>query len=262
MSTVAVYVAAGALVGFSIGLTGVGGGSLMTPLLLALGVPAPIAIGTDLLYASITKAGSACVHWHRRHVRWPVVVALASGSLPGALLTLFCLHHIHLQDAILDPLMHHVLGAMLLLTGISLIGKRRLQAQASRQETRPGPAITRPSLLLSAGTGLLLGPLITLSSVGAGAIGVVVLMLLYPRLRTQELMGSDVVHAVLLSAIAGWGHAQAGHVDGHLLLALCAGSLPATLLGTHLSTRAPEQTLRYILGTTLLVVAGKFVFFY
>ncbi len=262
MSAVAVYVSVGALVGFSIGLTGVGGGSLMTPLLLALGVPTPIAIGTDLLYASVTKAGSAFLHWRRQHVRWRVVVALASGSLPGTLLTLFCLHHFHVQSALLAPLMHRVLGVMLLLTGLSLIGKRRLQAQALHRELRPGPEITRSSLLLSTGTGFLLAPLITLSSVGAGAIGVVVLMLLYPRLRTQELMGSDVVHAVLLSAIAGYGHARAGYVDFHLLLALCAGSLPATLLGTHLSTRAPEQTLRYILGTTLLVVAGKFVFFY
>lgn len=257
----AVYIMAGALVGFCIGLTGVGGGSLMTPLLLALGLPAPTAIGTDLLYASITKAGSAWIHWRQQHVRWPVVIALACGSLPSALLTLDILHHSHLAHRGLDLLMHKILAGMLLLTGVSLIGKQRLQAHARHKTPHTANTISRRSLALSTCTGLILGPLITLSSVGAGAIGVVVLMLLYPRLRTHELMGSDVVHAVLLSAAAGLGHQQMGRVDLHLLFSLCLGSLPATLIGTQLSTRAPEATLRYILGTTLLLVAGKFAFF-
>ncbi|NNM52941.1 MAG: sulfite exporter TauE/SafE family protein [Pseudomonadales bacterium] len=259
MITLTVLVATGALVGFCIGLTGVGGGSLMTPILLMMGIPAPVAIGTDLLYASITKAGSALVHIRQRHVNKPILIALSLGSLPASLLTshVLTLSSWHASSR----LMTLTLAFMLSLTGISLLFKRRVLHTLPLQTSVPEDRIRRKDLILTCLTGAVLGVLVTLSSVGAGAIGVVVLLALHPRLRMINVIGTDVTHAVLLTLVAGLGHWQAHHVDTRLLLSLSIAALPAMFLGIHLSSRTPDHWLRIMLGFMLIMVSGKFAFF-
>ncbi len=259
MISVPVLVATGALVGFCIGLTGVGGGSLMTPLLLMMGIPAPVAIGTDLLYASITKAGSAVVHARQRHVNLPILLALSLGSLPASWLTSHALYLSSWHAS--SRLMTLTLAFMLGLTGISLLFKRRVMHTLAPQASADDHPLKSKDLILTWITGIVLGILVTLSSVGAGAIGVVVLLSLHPRLRMINVIGTDVTHAVLLTLVAGLGHWQAHHVDMRLLLSLSSAALPAMLLGVHLSSRTPDHWLRLMLGFMLIMVSGKFAFF-
>ncbi len=259
MASVAVLMGVGALVGGCIGLTGVGGGSLMTPILLFLGIPAPIAIGTDLFYASFTKAGSALVHWRHQHVQKQVLLMLATGSIPASLvtaqaLTRWPLHNTHLMTS--------TLAFMLALTGASLLFRRRIQQTIPGDAPQPVSAtFSATRLWLTWLTGSILGVLVTLSSVGAGAVGVLLLTTLYPQLRLSRITGTDVAHAVLLTTTAGIGHWQAHHVNLSLLLTLCSTSLPAMYLGTRLGHHTPERILRPLLGSTLLLVSLRFAFF-
>jgi uncharacterized membrane protein YfcA len=257
------FILAGALVGFCVGLTGVGGGSLMTPLLTLLGVPLPTAVGTDLLYAAISKSGGALVHASRRNINWTVVGWLASGSVPASLLTLWVLKTWFGDAGHYKHVLTLALGVMLMVTALSLLFRRQLQQlhNASPLQSRLRQAIDRHATAFTVGMGLALGVLVTLSSVGAGAFGVVVLLSLYPRLSTLHIIGTDVTHAVLLTLIAGLGHLQMGNVDTTLLGWLLTGSIPAIVAGTLLSARMPEQVLRPLLGTTLALLSVKFVFF-
>jgi len=251
------YTFSGFVVGAIVGLTGVGGGSLMTPLLvLVFGVNPATAVGTDLLYAAITKAGGVAVHGRRRHIRWDIVGRLAAGSIPGALATLAVLALVHIDSAALGRLITHSLGFALILTAFAIVLKPRLQRWGSLAN---GPWRDRWIGPLTAVTGFALGVLVTLSSVGAGALGVAALFFLYPRLATVEIVGSDIAHAVPLALVAGLGHAQLGTVDFSLLGSLLVGSLPGIALGSALSARLPERLLRSGLASILVIVGGKLV---
>ncbi len=257
------FIMAGALVGLCVGLTGVGGGSLMTPLLTMLGVPLPTAIGTDLLYAAITKSSGAVVHFQKKNIEWPVVGWLAFGSIPASLLTAWALHAWFGNANNYKGVMTVALGLMLMVTAFSLIFKVRLQKLhdakpvKSRFRTWVSQNHTHATVLM----GLALGVLVTLSSVGAGAFGVVVLLSLYPVLTTIKIIGTDVTHAVFLTLVAGIAHAKMGNVDYHLLSMLLIGSIPAIIAGTHLSSRMPERVIRPLLGMTLMLLSIKFVFY-
>lgn len=251
------YTLSGLVVGFIVGLTGVGAGALMTPLLvLVFGVSPAVAVGTDLLYASITKGAGAWVHTRRGNVDWSVVGWLAAGSVPAALLTLAGLKTLDVESRQFSDLVTTALGGALVLTALALVFKERLRFGRSRG----GDAATRPErfrIPATLATGAVLGALVTLTSVGAGALGMAALFALYPRLPAATLVGSDIAHAVPLTLVAGLGHAALGTVDFRLLANLLAGSLPGIYLGSHAAGRVPERVLRNVLAAVLLVIGGK-----
>jgi uncharacterized protein len=251
------YVASGFGVGLLVGLTGVGGGSLMTPLLILLfGIHPATAVGTDLLYAAATKTGGGVVHGWARSIHWPAVIRLASGSIPASLLTLAVLWQLELDGTSQRSLVNLVLCFALLLTAVSLIFRKaimeRYRARLERLDSR---TTARATVVV----GVALGVLVSISSVGAGAVGVTALLLLYPRLPMASIVGSDIAHAVPLTLVAGLGHWAMGSVDWHLMGVLLLGSLPGIVIGSYGAVRAPETVLRLILATTLIFIASKIV---
>jgi uncharacterized membrane protein YfcA len=252
------YMLSGFLVGLLVGQTGMGGGSLMTPILVLLfGVHPATAVGTDLLYASATKTAGTLVHGLNRTVDWRIVTRLASGSVPATIATLAVISHFDISGPVSGRIIGLVLGVMLLLTALSLFFRRRFLALV-------GPAVERISprglARLTVVTGACLGVLVTLSSVGAGALGVTALLLFYPRVPMATIVGSDIAHAVPLTLVAGLGHWWLGSVDWPMLASLLSGSIPGIVLGSYLSVRVPEPVLRPILAVTLIVVGSRLVF--
>lgn len=255
------YIAAGALVGFAVGVTGVGGGSLMTPLLLLFGFPPHVAIGTDLLYASITKSSGMFMHARRHTVRWRVVGLLALGSLPAAALTTLLLATVFGDARDYSGLLTTSLGVMLIITASVLLFKRSIQRKSHEGSSALLRSVQHHRAAWTVTIGLVLGSLVTLSSVGAGAFGTAVLLVLYPRLQPIQVVGTDLAHAVPLTLAAGLGHLFLGHVDFKLLAALLIGSLPAIWAGTHLGTRLPDRILHPILVSVLLALGIKYAVF-
>lgn len=244
--------------GFIVGMTGVGGGSLMTPLLvLAFGVAPATAVGTDLLYAALTKLGGSVAHGRHGTVEWKVVGLLSLGSVPAALLGILLLKVLAPEANHLKLLITSVLSVALVLTALALLLKPRLQKLARRPD---GSLHELQSRHLAAATilaGTLLGALVSLSSVGAGALGVVLLMFLYPRLSSARVVGTDIAHAVPLTLVAGLGHAALGTVDYGLLASLLLGSLPGIYLGSHVGVKVPERVMRPTLAAMLMVIGGR-----
>jgi uncharacterized membrane protein YfcA len=253
------YALSGLLVGCIVGLTGVGGGSLMTPLLvMVFGISPATAVGTDLLYASLTKATGVWVHARRGNIEWKLVGWMAAGSIPAALLALVAMHFLGVNSQRVSGLITGSLGIALILTALAILFKEKLQ----RLGKSNGGESWRERHLVSATvtTGAVIGALVALSSVGAGAVGVAALFWLFPRLRATRIVGSDIAHAVPLTAVAGLGHFFMGTVDWHLLLNLLIGSLPGIYIGSHLSGRIAERWLRPALASMLVLVGGKLVF--
>lgn len=253
-----VYVLSGFLVGAFVGITGVGGGSLMTPILILFGIHPVTAVGTDLLYASITKTGGTLVHGYNHTVNWRVVIRLATGSIPAAALTLATLYELHIGSHAAQVLITRVLGAALFLTALSLMLRRPLTRFYVRRVGELDPERVRR---LTIASGALLGVLVSISSVGAGALGVTFLILLYPKLPMAEIVGTDIAHAVPLTLAAGLGHWMLGSIDGMLLATLLIGSLPGIFVGSYLSARLPDTAVRLTLACTLLVVCGKMLLY-
>ena len=263
------YIVSGFSVGLLVGVTGVGGGSLMTPLLVFLfGFKPAVAVGTDLLFAAITKTGGVWVH-HGKHnsVEWKIVGLLALGSLPCALGTLYVLQQLHETGKEISHIMTYSLGIALILTACALLVRSVLLHRAQKvgqidddHSNESNAARFRrfhaPATMF---TGAVLGILVTLSSVGAGALGTVALLFLYPRMTTLKVVGTDLAHAIPLTAVAGFGHMGLGNVDLTLLSSLLVGSLPGIWLGSHLSAKIPERFLRPVLACLLLLIGIKFV---
>ncbi len=249
------YVASGFGVGLLVGMTGVGGGSLMTPLLILLfGIHPSTAVGTDLLYAAATKTGGSLVHGFSQSIHWPAVIRLAAGSIPAALVTLLMLWQLELNSDAARSLINLVLCFALILTATSLIFRRAIMERYRRRMERLGTSITGRATVL---VGVALGVLVSISSVGAGAVGVTALLLLYPRLPMATIVGSDIAHAVPLTLVAGIGHWALGSVDWSLMVVLLIGSLPGIVIGSYCAVRVPETVLRLLLATVLILVAGK-----
>lgn len=253
------FVIAGLAVGFIVGLTGVGGGSLMTPILLYFNIPATAAVGTDLLYAAITKAGGVVVHEKQKNIDWRITLMLAIGSIPASILTLVAMHYIGFSSEKVDGLIRTTLGVMLIFTAAVIIFKQPLIAYSHKrdfvlmrlqQNTRDTATII---------TGLVLGVVVTITSIGAGALGTMALFMLYPLLTTSRLVGTEIAHAVPLTLIAGIGHAGFGNVDWWLLVNLLVGSLPGIYAGSRLSGTVPDKALRPALAVMLVYAGGKLV---
>ena len=248
----------GFFVGLLVGQTGVGGGSLMTPILVLLfGIHPATAVGTDLLYASATKTVGTLVHGLNHTVDWRIVRRLASGSVPATVVTLLVISHFSITGPMSGRIISVVLGVMLLLTAVSLVFRQRFLALMAPTLTRVSP---RQAARLTVVTGAVLGMLVTLSSVGAGALGVSALLLLYPMVPMKVIVGSDIAHAVPLTLVAGAGHWWLGSVDWPLLTSLLSGSIPGIILGSYLSARIPDAVLRPMLATVLCIVGGRLVF--
>ena len=264
------FILAGVLVGFCVGITGVGGGSLMTPILISLFKIEPhIAIGTDLLYASISKFCGSVVHAKKMNIVWPIVIWLAVGSIPASFATHWILENYLSQSSSYKMLLTMVLGFMLTLTGISIVFRSQVEAFFNRFRKEQSADITedhqqiqqhaknkKPYIIFM---GIILGIFVTLSSVGAGAFGIMALVIMFPNLPMIRIIGSDVVHAVLLTFVAGMAHMSSGNVDFHLLGWLLVGSIPAIIVGTLISSRLPEKIIRKVLGITLFALGVNFM---
>jgi uncharacterized protein len=252
------FTACGFLVGGLVGLTGIGGGSIMTPLLILLfGVHPLAAAGTDLLYAAVTKAAGARVHAGKGNVDWRVVRLLALGSMPGTIVTILLMSRVPTHSPAVTHFVTVAIGIALVLAATGLLLAPRAgqyAAKLARLDDSPGSQGARPALTVS--LGLLLGVLVTLTSVGAGAIGIAVMRVLYPRLSAVRLVGSDIAHAVPLTLIAGAGHWLLGDVKWAMLASLLIGSIPGIYLASRYAHQIPDGILRRVLGGVLLAVAA------
>lgn len=249
------YSVAGFLVGMLVGVTGVGGGSLMTPLLVLLfGFHPATAVGTDLLYASVTKTVGTAVHGKQGTVDWRIVTALACGSVPASIVTIFVMSRVGTLAAHATGTLNLLLGGALLITSMSVFFRPWILSWAGHHIHALEPhQLTGWTVFI----GAMLGILVSVTSVGAGALGTTALLILYPRLPVARIAASDIAHAVPLTLIAGLGHWLMGSVDFTLMLALLAGSIPGIIVGSLLSSRSSDRILRPVLGATLLVVAVR-----
>jgi uncharacterized membrane protein YfcA len=252
------YSATGFAVGVLVGLTGVGGGSLMTPLLILLfGIHPATAVGTDLLYASVTKSAGSAVHGFNRSIDWRVVRRLATGSVPMTVVTILVLSRIGIHSPMVREAITLVLTVALFVTAASLVFRKTIVARyAARVSAMPEKKIRIITIMV----GAVLGVLVSITSVGAGAIGVTALILLYPNLPTARIVGSDIAHAVPLTLAAGIGHWFLGSIDVDVLVSLLVGSVPGIVIGSYAALRIPETALRLVLAGTLIIVATKLAF--
>jgi len=250
---------AGLFVGVMVGLTGIGGGALMTPILvLLLGTVPKTAVGTDLFFAAITKMAGVGMHGRRGTIDWQVCRRLAAGSIPAAMLTGLALHQYGRSALKVDAVIMHTLGWMLVVTAIGLVFKNRLHSigrnfrigDADRFKSLQGP--------LTIAAGVLLGVVVTLTSVGAGALGTVMMLYLYPlRMTPSKVVGTDLAHAIPLALVAGSGHLIAGNINYTLLATLLTGSIPGVVIGSWCSAKAPDGLLRPILALLLVLTGMK-----
>ena len=252
------YIVSGFAVGLLVGLTGVGGGSLMTPLLtLLFGINPTVAVGTDLAFASITKSAGTLAHRVRNTVHWDIVKRLCIGALPAALLTTLALKYFGALEQHITQIIRYTIAFSVLLTAIAIIFRGRMQAWMTAHPERQLHGRARVFATVIAGAAI--GTLVTVSSIGAGAVGATVLVLLYPHLKPAEIAGTDIAYAVPLTAIAAIGHWWLGSINWELLGMLLIGSVPGITIGSLAARAVPEKFLRGLLATTLTGVAAKLV---
>lgn len=252
------YSAVGLAVGILVGLTGVGGGSLMTPLLVLLfGFHPSVAVGTDLLYAATTKTAGGMVHAARRTIDWRIVALLACGSLPAAIASLLFMAKLGAPSDAAASLIKLLLGVMLVLTALTLLLRQRIMDWAKTRRPTIAPQAGQGLTIL---LGMALGVAVTLTSVGAGAIGATILLLLYPKMPMARIIGTDIAHAIPLALLSGAGHWYLGTIDLSLLVSLLIGSIPGIVIGSLLIAHIREALLRAMLASMLLVVGMMLLF--
>lgn len=253
------YIVSGFAVGLLVGMTGVGGGSLMTPLLtLLFGVPPSVAVGTDLAFASITKSAGTLTHRLRGTIRWDIVKRLCIGALPAAVVATLALKSFGTLSPEIGQIIRYSIAGSVLLTVVALIFKGRMLAwiNAHPEKQLHGNKLAAATII----AGAVLGVLVTVSSIGAGAIGATLLVMLYPRMSSAEVAGTDIAYAVPLTAIAALGHWWLGSIHWELLASLLVGSLPGITLGSWVARSVPEKFLRVLLAMTLTGVAVKLIY--
>ncbi len=255
------HTAIGFLVGLIVGMTGVGGGSLMTPILvLGFSVPLTVAVGTDLLYAALTKSTGIFVHHVKKTIDWQVVKLLCIGSIPAACVSVFILKNMIAAQVDYERIIATTLGIALVLTSLTLLFKHHIHVLGEYQQLAGIKALHKQYRKpLTVVGGVLIGVLVTLSSVGAGALGAALLIFLYPHMRTASIVGTDLAHAVPITAVAGLGHAHLGTVDYVLLMGLLLGSIPGIYIGSSLGTYLPEKIMRFALASLLLAIGIYFI---
>ena len=253
-------VIAGLFVGFIVGMTGVGGGSLMTPILLWFNIPPTTAVGTDLLYAAFTKMGGVYVHNKKKNINWKITGWLSLGSIPAALITLWILQSIKTDITSMNALIKYSLGWALLFTSVAILFKKKIMEFSQKHAGDRFHSESTAQNVLTVAIGVLLGATVTLTSIGAGALGTVTLFFLYPLLPTTRLVGTEIAHAVPLTLVAGIGHASMGNLDLVLLGQLLLGSLPGIYIGSMLSGKVPDLFLRNAIAIMLFIVGYKLVF--
>ncbi len=252
------YVVSGFAVGLLVGLTGVGGGSLMTPLLtLLFGINPSVAVGTDLAFASITKSAGTLTHRLRNTVHWDIVKRLCIGALPAALVATLALKYYGALDKQIGQIIRYTIAFSVMLTVIAIIFRGRMQAWMQAHPSRQFHG--RKQVIATIVAGAAIGVLVTVSSIGAGAVGATILVLLYPKLSPAEIAGTDIAYAVPLTAIAAFGHWWLGSINWELLSMLLLGSLPGITLGSFAARAVPEKFLRGLLAMTLTGVGAKLV---
>jgi len=252
------YIVSGFAVGLLVGLTGVGGGSLMTPLLtLLFGINPTVAVGTDLAFASITKSAGTLAHRIRNTVHWEIVKRLCIGALPAALLTTLALKYFGALEQHITQIIRYTIAFSVLLTAIAIIFRGRMQAWMTAHPERQLHG--KKQVVATVVAGAAIGTLVTVSSIGAGAVGATVLVMLYPHLKPAEIAGTDIAYAVPLTAIAAIGHWWLGSINWELLGMLLIGSVPGITIGSLAARAVPEKFLRGLLATTLTGVAAKLV---
>jgi len=255
-----ILVVMGAISGLLIGLTGVGGGAIMTPILISLGVPPLTAVGTDLWFAAVTKSVSTGFSHKSGLIDWLILKRLWLGSLPASFILLVFMTNMPREEGSLT-FIQPLIAVMILITAVFLAFKSLIHSTGRglriSNESR-FKFVQGPLTLIS---GIALGGIVTLTSIGAGAIGVVVLSYLYPlRMTSRRLVATDIAHAIPLALFAGFGHALLGNIDLRLLLNILVGSIPAVLVGSAVASRVPESVLRYFLAAVLLVVGMQLFF--
>lgn len=250
------FIIAGFIVGFLVGLTGVGGGSLMTPILMIFfHIKPALAVGTDLLYASITKSVGIFAHGKLGNIDWRIVKLLAAGSVPASFATILFLRTINVDSTEAIATIKFSLGIALIITSAAVLLRTKLMSLLSKESLIPEKYVASSTVIL----GIILGGLVTLTSVGAGALGVTALIVLYPHKKITTIVGTDIAHAVPLTLVAGLGHASIGTVDYNLLGTLLIGSIPGIYIGSHLSAKVAEHWIRIALAAILIYVGFKLV---
>ncbi|WP_281228807.1 sulfite exporter TauE/SafE family protein [Flavobacterium aquiphilum] len=252
-------VIAGLVVGFVVGMTGVGGGSLMTPILLWFNIPPTTAVGTDLLYAAVTKTGGIFVHNKKKNINWKITGWLSLGSVPAALLTLWILHSLKVDTEALNHMIKYSLGWALVFTSVAILFKKKIMVFSEKHAGDKFHRESKTQNVLTVAIGVLLGATVTLTSIGAGALGTVTLFFLYPLLPTPKLVGTEIAHAIPLTLVAGLGHASMGNLDLALLGQLLMGSLPGIYMGSMLSGKMPDLMLRNAIAIMLFFVGFKLI---
>lgn len=249
---------AGFGVGALVGLTGVGGGSLMAPIMILLFGTAPAtAVGTDLWFACITKVVGACIHGTKGTIDKQIITRMLCGSVPAAALTLSWLSVTGASQSH-NQLIFRTLGVTLILTAAAAMFRKRIHAFGERLRKSRPIEFKSVQPVLTIGAGAVLGFLVTFTSVGAGALGAVMLLYLYPlRLNANKVVGTDIAHAIPLTLLAGLGHLYLGNVNGQLLAGLLIGSIPGIALSSFVSAYAPEKFVRAALSVMLVVVGFK-----
>lgn len=250
------YIIAGFVVGFLVGLTGVGGGSLMTPiLLLFFHIKPAVAVGTDLLFASVTKSVGIFAHGKLGNIDWKMVTLLGIGSVPASIVTILLLRTMDVESNTAISTIKFWLGVALIITSVAVLLRTKLMSAVANGQWIPEKYVPTLTVLL----GLILGALVTLTSVGAGALGVTALIMLYPKEKITTIVGSDIAHAVPLTLVAGLGHASIGTINYPLLGTLLIGSVPGIYLGSHMSSKVAEHWVRIALACILIYVGFKLV---
>lgn len=256
MPEILFFIICGAGVGLVVGLTGVGGGSLMTPLLIFSGIPTKIAIGTDLLYAAATKSGALLSHAKQQTVRWDIVARLCAGSIPASLITSAAMKWWFSDSRDYTKELELSLGIMLIITSVIVMLKKQIsQDSPNTQESW----LQKQSSTVTIISGIFLGIFVTLSSVGAGAFCTALLLTLFPRLPAMNVVGTDIAHAVPLTLVAGVGHIWNDNISWSLLMGLLIGSLPAVHLGAKLAVKVPHHVLQRFLAVLLFLIGVKFI---
>ena len=255
------YPIAGAFTGFVVGLTGVGGGALMTPILLLIfGIAPSTAVATDLWFATITKITAILIHHQKQQVEWQIVYRLWLGSLPAALVVSTMIIS-GILSTIAPSIFRAIIGSVILITAISLPISTLLKAKNTHVGRIQEQRYRRLQKLLTILAGLVLGVLVSLTSVGAGVLGSVALLCLYPRqLTPNKLVGTEIAHAIPLAFVAGLSYLIAGKVNGHLLCSLLLGSVPAAALGSLVATRMSHGKLQLCLMVILSICGLKLIF--